>query len=66
MPYLLGLKGPWAGCQAGGKIAGLNPAEPSEPGALSTGEVRGMRGVAVKCIDIRSNTSGEGGLLDNN
>ncbi len=48
--------------QAGGKMAGLNPAEPSEPGALSTGEVRGMRGVAVKCIDITQNPDCEGSV----
>ncbi len=28
---------------------------------LSTGEVIGMPCVAVKCVDIRKNTSGEGG-----
>ncbi len=33
---------------------------------LSVGEVRGMPGVAVKCVDIRRNTSCEGDLLDNN
>ncbi len=33
---------------------------------LSTVEVGGIRGVAVKCLDIRRNTSGEGGLLDDN
>ena len=31
---------------------------------LSTGEVSGIPGVAVKCVDIRRNTGGEGGLLD--
>ena len=31
---------------------------------LSTGEVSGIPSVAVKCVDIRRNTSGEGGLLD--
>ncbi len=30
----------------------------------STGEVSGIPSVAVKCVDIRRNTSGEGGLLD--
>ena len=30
------------------------------------GEVNGIPGVAVKCVDIRRNTSGEGGLLDIN
>ena len=33
---------------------------------LSAGEVSGIPGVAVKCVDIRRNTSGEGGLLDDN
>ena len=30
----------------------------------SAGEVSGIPGVAVKCVDIRRNTGGEGGLLD--
>ena len=33
---------------------------------LSVGEVDGIPSVAVKCVDIRRNTSGEGGLLDDN
>ena len=33
---------------------------------LSVGEVSGIPGVAVKCVDIRRNTGGEGGLLDHN
>ena len=33
---------------------------------LSGGEVSGIPSVAVKCVDIRRNTSGEGGLLDTN
>ena len=33
---------------------------------LSTGEESGIPSVAVKCVDIRRNTSGEGGLLDGN
>ena len=33
---------------------------------LSAGEVNGIPGVAVKCVDIGRNTSGEGGLLDGN
>ena len=32
----------------------------------SAGEESGITGVAVKCVDIRRNTSGEGGLLDDN
>ena len=33
---------------------------------LSTGEVSGIPSVAVKCVDIRRNTSGEGDFLDCN
>ncbi len=33
---------------------------------LGIGEAGGIRSVAVKCVDIRRNTSGEGGLLDDN
>ena len=31
---------------------------------LSDGEAGGIPGVAVECVDIGRNTSGEGGLLD--
>jgi hypothetical protein len=31
---------------------------------LSIGEAGRIPGVAVKCVDIRRNTGGEGGLLD--
>ena len=33
---------------------------------LSVGGAIGIPSVAVKCVDIRRNTSGEGGLLDDN
>ena len=33
---------------------------------LSAGEESGIPSVAVKCVDIRKNTRGEGGLLDCN
>ena len=33
---------------------------------LRVGEVSGIPGVAVKCVDIGRNTGGEGGLLDDN
>ncbi len=33
---------------------------------LSTGEADGIPCVAVKYVDIRRSTSGEGGLLDSN
>ncbi len=34
--------------------------------ALSVGEESGIPSVAVKCVDIRRNTSGEGDFLDDN
>ena len=33
---------------------------------LNTGEGSGIPSVAVKCVEIRKNTSGEGDLLDRN
>jgi len=33
---------------------------------LSAGGAGGIPSVAVKCVDIRRNTGGEGGLLDRN
>ena len=33
---------------------------------LRIGEVSGIPSVAVKCVDIGKNTSGEGDLLDDN
>jgi hypothetical protein len=33
-------------------------------GGSSVGEVSGIPGVAVKCVDIRRNTGGVDGLLD--
>ena len=33
---------------------------------LRVGGVNGIPGVAVKCVEIGRNTSGEGGLLDDN
>ena len=35
-------------------------------GILSLVEGSGISGVAVKCVDIGRNTSGEGGYLDSN
>ena len=35
-----------------------------KPFFLSIGEAGGIPSVAVKCVDIRKNTGGEGGLLD--
>ncbi len=58
----MGSKGAKAVCKASGKIAGLNPAEPFELENLSIFEVSGIRGVAVKCIDITKNSDCEGSL----
>ncbi len=41
-------------------MAGLNPAQPSEMPGESGREVRGMRGVGVKCIDSTQNSDCEG------
>ncbi len=56
----MGCTGAQGGLQAGGEIAGLNPAEPSGLGDLRAAEACGMRGVAVKCIDIAQNPDCEG------
>ncbi len=61
-PELLGLKGAQAGCYACGKNSGLNPVEPSELAGLSGREVCGMRGVAVKCVDITQKPDCEGSI----
>ena len=49
--------------QVGCKIYGLAPYKHSKLSALSEVEVGGISGVAVECVDIGRNTSGEGGLL---
>ncbi len=59
---LLGLKGARAGSRAGGNNSGRNPVQPSELAVLSGREVCGMRGVAVKCIDITQNADCEGSI----
>ena len=48
------------------KSAGLNPVMGKKLDFLSAGEESGIPSVAVKCVDIRRNTSGEGGFLDCN
>ncbi len=57
-----GVQGAQAGLYAGGEIAGVNPAEPWDLGALSAAETCGMRGVAVKCIEIAQNPDCEGSV----
>ena len=48
------------------KSRGSTPELHSKLRFLSDGEADGIPGVAVKCVDIGRNTSGEGGLLDVN
>ena len=48
------------------KFMGLTHKLRSKLWILSEVEANGIPSVAVKCIDIRRNTSGEGGLLDIN
>ena len=48
------------------KCRGLTPELQLKLLILSTGEESGIPSVAVKCIEIRRNTSGEGGFLDSN
>ena len=48
------------------KSRGLTPELHLKLFPLSIGEASGIPSVAVKCVDIRRNTSGEGGLLDDN
>ncbi len=48
------------------KGRGLNPGLHWKLADLSAGEESGIPSVAVKCVDIRRNTSGEGGFLDCN
>ena len=43
-------------------MSGLNPGLPSKLPALSEREAGGMRGVAVKCIDITQNPDCEGSI----
>ena len=50
----------------GVKCRGLTPELLPKLLILSDGEAGGIPSVAVKCVDIGRNTSGEGGLLDIN
>ena len=53
-------------CKSDVKSRGLTPKLHLKLYFLSVGEVDGIPSVAVKCVDIRRNTSGEGGQLDDN
>ena len=46
------------------KARGSTPGLHLKLRSLSAGEAGGIPSVAVKCVDIRKNTGGEGGLLD--
>ncbi len=46
------------------KARGSTPELHPELRDLSTGEESGILGVAVKCVDIKKNTGGEGGSLE--
>ncbi len=50
----------------GVKARGPTPGLLLELRGWSAGGAGGIPGVAVKCVDIRRNTGGEGGLLDCN
>ena len=48
------------------KITGLTRNLRLKLSFLRVGEVNGIPGVAVKCVEIGRNICGEGGLLDHN
>ena len=52
--------------KSGVKCKGLTFELHSKLFFLRVGEVIGIPSVAVKCVEIGRNTSGEGGLLDDN
>ena len=59
----MGLKGAQAARQVSGKNAALNAVEPLKLARSSMCEEGGMRGVAVKCLDMTKNSDCEGSLL---
>ena len=59
----IGFKGSAGGDEASRKIVGLNPIPRLELHPLSAREDGGIRGVAVKCIDITKNSDCEGSHL---
>ncbi len=59
---MLGYRGGKGGCKASVKGWGLTLGEPLRLVVLSAREVCGMRGVAVKCIDIAKNSDCEGSI----
>ena len=53
-------------CKSEVKSGGSTPKPLLKLCGLSDVEVSGISGVAVECVEIGRNTSGEGGLLDIN
>ena len=51
-------------CKSDVKLMGLTHNLHLKLWFLRVGEVNGIPGVAVKCVEIGRNTSGEGDLLD--
>ncbi|MED7627132.1 hypothetical protein DV030_16925 [Lacticaseibacillus paracasei] len=62
----MGVKRAQAASQVPLKSAGLNPVMGRKLGSWSIGEESGIPSVAVKCVEIRKNTGGEGDFLDEN
>ncbi len=62
LPDLWGCKVRGASCQVREKLAALNPAGPLKLARLGGRAVCGMRGVAVKGIDITQNPDCEGSI----
>ncbi len=62
---IIGRKGRVGGLtKSGVKALGSTEELPLKPSGSRPGGGSGIPGVAVKCVDIRRNTSGEGGYLD--
>ncbi len=56
----------WRECKEDVKVLGTIHSLHLELDVLDAGEAIGVTCVGVKCVDIRRNTSGEGGLMDSN
>ena len=63
---IIGRKARAGGFPSPSKSAGLNPVMGRKLGSWSIGEESGIPSVAVKCVEIRKNTGGEGDFLDEN
>ena len=62
----MGVKREQAAARVCGERPKLNFGKPWKPGGWSAEEDRGIPCVAVKCVDIWRNTSGEGDCLGRN